>query len=114
MKERKTDTAISTMRSAVANGRDGMVVCRVMPAQIIISALKEKKKQRRIKMKITVELDIECDGKNCGKCRFFDRIFYEDDVDDNCRLFKKSLNERMSESTMRVRRLPECIKAGGK
>jgi len=62
-------------------------------------------------MKITVELEIECDGENCGKCGFFDRIFYGDGVDDHCRLFKKSLNEMISKSTMRVHRLPECIAA---
>jgi len=64
-------------------------------------------------MKLVVELEIECDGKTCGKCRFFDRIHYEDDVDDNCRLFKKSLNGMMSESTMLVDRLPECLDASG-
>jgi len=62
-------------------------------------------------MKIAVNFEIECDGKICGKCRFFDRIHYEDDVDDNCRLFKKSLNGMMSESTMLVDRLPECLAA---
>jgi len=61
----------------------------------------------------TLTVEFNYGEKTCEKCRFFIRNLYEDDVDDYCNLFDKSLNEQMNESDLRVYRLPECIAACG-